>query len=164
MQSIHQVAMKNVVKWVQDFFHYFKALETNSVYRARLWGSQHLCYLNFYTCMSNHEISLRHSLQLWQSWWPTRWWIRQIQDFIGRHINGNRFVARLGTLVAHRFGRVEFQIFVLSCFLWAVNFRMNLFFHFSQNMNKKLSGFLPCTLHILGEQWLHKFILKFTDL
>ena len=48
---------------------------------------------------------------------------------------------------------------------------MNLWSHrFFQNMNEKLSGFLPCSvraevLTIFWEKrWLHKFILKFTDL
>ena len=45
---------------------------------------------------------------------------------------------------------------------------MNLWSHrFSQNMNcEKLSGFLPYSvLHYTGQKrWLHKFILKFTDL
>ena len=30
LQSIHQVDMKNVVKWASDFFPYFEALYTNS--------------------------------------------------------------------------------------------------------------------------------------
>ena len=33
LQSIHQVDMKNVVKWAEDFFPYFEALYTNSVWK-----------------------------------------------------------------------------------------------------------------------------------
>ena len=52
---------------------------------------------------------------------------------------------------------------------------MNLWSHrFSQNINKKLSGFLPYSIQgrnsekilfiFMEKWWLHKFILKFTDL
>ena len=65
----------------------------------------------------------------------------------------------------------------------SVNFKINLWRHcFSQNTNQILQGFLPCSMtqyraEILAifsskfgrntgleKQWLHKFILKFTDL
>ena len=74
MQSIHQVDMKNVVKWASDFFPYFKTLYTNSVLETVCKGMLH--YISFFNwryenCLgtfleSPHQVDMKNIVKCYK--------------------------------------------------------------------------------------------------